>query len=207
VFPFATLHPNAGARLCSEISLLPDILLNPSTSFGYVTSPDHTIHSPMPTNVASSSTHGVQDAGRNAMSNGENLEENRRYFMCSPAGNSTGTDADLPTADTTGDLGSSSGSTVSQVFASSGPTPSPSCAHVTGSTGSSTPESSAPLLVDGSSSSQTDPCTGDSCQRIFYTDRMRPVLLLLLLCQPISSAQSHASNKVFVSLKVILMAL
>jgi hypothetical protein len=29
-FPFSKLHPNAGARLRTEISLLPDTLLNPS---------------------------------------------------------------------------------------------------------------------------------------------------------------------------------
>lgn len=27
LFPFATLHPNAGARPCSEIAILPDTLL------------------------------------------------------------------------------------------------------------------------------------------------------------------------------------
>ena len=30
VFPFASLEPNAGARLRAEISILPDALLNPS---------------------------------------------------------------------------------------------------------------------------------------------------------------------------------
>lgn len=31
VFPFASLHPNAGAKLRSEILLLPEHLTNPST--------------------------------------------------------------------------------------------------------------------------------------------------------------------------------
>ena len=34
VYPFAQLHPNAGARLRSEVLLLPPTLLNPSSSFG-----------------------------------------------------------------------------------------------------------------------------------------------------------------------------
>lgn len=34
VFPFSTLHPNAGARLRAEISLLPESLLNSGTNFG-----------------------------------------------------------------------------------------------------------------------------------------------------------------------------
>lgn len=34
VFPFASLSPNTRARLRAEFSLLPDVLLNPSTQFG-----------------------------------------------------------------------------------------------------------------------------------------------------------------------------
>jgi len=34
VYPFAQLHPNVGARLRSEILLLPPTLLNPSSNFG-----------------------------------------------------------------------------------------------------------------------------------------------------------------------------
>jgi histone deacetylase 1/2 len=34
VFPFAHLHPNAGAKLCTELSLLPDILHNSSSILG-----------------------------------------------------------------------------------------------------------------------------------------------------------------------------
>jgi hypothetical protein len=34
VFPFAQLHPDAGARLRSEILLLPSTLLNPSSDIG-----------------------------------------------------------------------------------------------------------------------------------------------------------------------------
>lgn len=34
VYPFASLHPNAGARLRTELTLLPKVLLNPSSNFG-----------------------------------------------------------------------------------------------------------------------------------------------------------------------------
>lgn len=37
VFPFCLVHPNASARLCTKLSLLPDVLLNPNTSFGEAT--------------------------------------------------------------------------------------------------------------------------------------------------------------------------
>lgn len=33
VFPFANLHPNAGALLGKELSILPDVLINPNSSF------------------------------------------------------------------------------------------------------------------------------------------------------------------------------
>ena len=32
VFPFTSLHPNAGARLRAELALLPDVLVNPSST-------------------------------------------------------------------------------------------------------------------------------------------------------------------------------
>jgi hypothetical protein len=34
IFPFASLHPNAGACLRKEIELLPDVLKNSSSEFG-----------------------------------------------------------------------------------------------------------------------------------------------------------------------------
>jgi hypothetical protein len=34
VFPFSQMHPNVGARLRAELSIPPDVLLNPSSSFG-----------------------------------------------------------------------------------------------------------------------------------------------------------------------------
>jgi histone deacetylase 1/2 len=56
VFPFANLHPNAGARLQAEIALLPDVLKNPSTCFGDALLHDQTLINSVPTNVVPSST-------------------------------------------------------------------------------------------------------------------------------------------------------
>jgi histone deacetylase 1/2 len=49
VFPFAALHPNAGARLRAEIALLPDILINP-ISTGDAHMSDLGLFSPLPSN-------------------------------------------------------------------------------------------------------------------------------------------------------------
>jgi hypothetical protein len=62
VFPFADLHANAGARLRSEIELLPPTLFYASTIFGSTTIP----------------TTDVVDSSSNPVANpGENLEENQ----------------------------------------------------------------------------------------------------------------------------------
>jgi hypothetical protein len=64
IFPFAYLHPNAGARLRAELSLLPDVLKNPtSTKFGNTQMRDQTLVNPLPTNVVSSSSSGVPVLG------------------------------------------------------------------------------------------------------------------------------------------------
>jgi histone deacetylase 1/2 len=49
-FPFTALHSNAGARLCSEISLLPATLLNSNSTFGDAILHDHDDSTPLPTN-------------------------------------------------------------------------------------------------------------------------------------------------------------
>ena len=54
VFPFSTLHPNAGARLRSEIALLPPSLLDPNASFGDALLRDQHLSSPVSTNVVPS---------------------------------------------------------------------------------------------------------------------------------------------------------
>jgi len=55
VFSFTSLHPNVGARLRSELALLPDALHNSSTSFGDANLHDQHLSSPVPTNVLPSS--------------------------------------------------------------------------------------------------------------------------------------------------------
>jgi hypothetical protein len=55
VFPFASLCPNAGARLKTELTLLPDVLHNLNSSFGDAHVHDHHLPSPMPANVVSTS--------------------------------------------------------------------------------------------------------------------------------------------------------
>lgn len=80
VFPFAKLHPNAGARLRSEISLLPDTLLNP-TSFGNAMLRDHGASVPLPTNPLISSVSSDVVAERNPMLNGAKISSPHRHFM------------------------------------------------------------------------------------------------------------------------------
>ena len=77
IYPFAQLHPNAGARLRVELSLLPNILLNPIASFGDAKLLDQC--------DVSMSTNGVQDAGTVAIETGEN-NGGDRHFMYIPGG-------------------------------------------------------------------------------------------------------------------------
>jgi hypothetical protein len=46
VFPFSRLNPNASARLRSELSILPDVLLNPTAGYGDATLLDRCDDSP-----------------------------------------------------------------------------------------------------------------------------------------------------------------
>lgn len=81
VFPFSQMHPNAGARLRAELSLLPDILKNPSSSFGDATLRDQTLTNSLPTNVSPSSR-GAQDfSGTNPDENGAQIASGRPHFM------------------------------------------------------------------------------------------------------------------------------
>jgi hypothetical protein len=73
IFPFAAMHKNAGARLRQELQLLPDILLNPSTSFGDALLRDQPVISSNPTNDISSDDDHMQYAGESADSNGASV--------------------------------------------------------------------------------------------------------------------------------------
>lgn len=82
VFPFATLHPNAVARLCAELALLPNVLLNPSASFGDTSLHDQTVVNSLHTNATHSALVVADVTGTNSSSSGEEMGERRHYFMC-----------------------------------------------------------------------------------------------------------------------------
>ena len=88
VFPFASLHPNAGARLRSKLDLLLDVLKNPSSTFGDAILHYQHLASPTNTNALSSSGGIFDGTGTNAAQNPQELVQQHRYFMCPPSGNS-----------------------------------------------------------------------------------------------------------------------
>lgn len=98
IFPFATLHPNAGARLRSELTLLPDVLKNTSSVFGDAILSDQHRPSPAFTNVSLSSGENLLATGTNASENGSQMESGRPYHMCRTPGDSSGSQADMPSA-------------------------------------------------------------------------------------------------------------
>jgi hypothetical protein len=167
VFPFAQLHQNAGARLRAEISLLPDALLSPTSSFGDAKICDQGACSPVPTNPLLSPVHSVKDAGTNTS---EKLQETRcseRYFMCPGNDGSLGTRIEddtiarvpvIPSAPSISSSGSAAASSVQS------PVPSLFSAGV--GAGSRRSGSSAPTEPELSSTNtspppQTDPGQGE----------------------------------------------
>jgi hypothetical protein len=80
VYPFSLLHPNAGALLRSELSILPDVLLNPSSQFGDATLLDRNVDTPL-SNRGPSTTSVDENAGENGVQIDANSDENGRYFM------------------------------------------------------------------------------------------------------------------------------
>lgn len=98
VFPFARLHPNAGARLRAELSVLPDSLHNPNFSFLDSTLLDHCGKNAPTTNHVPSSHVVLDETGKSAIEHGENLSSNDadlssggRHFMCPLPGDRLGT--------------------------------------------------------------------------------------------------------------------
>ena len=96
IFPFASLHSNAGARLRTELSLLPDILLNPIFTLGDVQVHDPLMSNSMPTNPVYSPGGATAYAGTDREpvteeSGGQSVEtpNNRPHPMCFPGGSST----------------------------------------------------------------------------------------------------------------------
>jgi hypothetical protein len=96
IYPFASLHPNAGAHLCAKLTLLPDILLNPPSNFWDASLHDKHLFSPISTDAVHSSCEAGVSTGENPVSAAENPEQNSAksastapYFMCLPRGGST----------------------------------------------------------------------------------------------------------------------
>jgi histone deacetylase 1/2 len=127
VFPFSTLHPNAGARLRKEFELLPDILRNPSPSIGDINGHDQSLSSSNMTNSVPRPAElprdaAAPDADRSSAGGG-------RHFVCSPTGHILPPDADQAGASTS-------------TPAATSPEPlSPAGGSVAPGTGSSTPPS------------------------------------------------------------------
>jgi len=97
VFPFASLHPNAGARLRSELALLPDILKKRSSDFRDANLHDPHLLSPASTNELPKSGGVVAETGTGTM-------PAVHHFMCSPSGSYPPNEAD-PVAAASGSSG------------------------------------------------------------------------------------------------------
>jgi hypothetical protein len=89
VYPFASLRPNAGARLRAELKLLLDILLNPSSNFGDALLHDkHLVSLGSTDAVHSSCEAGVSTSvdpaltAKNPKKNGAETTLAAPYFMC-----------------------------------------------------------------------------------------------------------------------------
>jgi hypothetical protein len=77
VYPFAKLHPNSGARLRSEILLLPTSLRNPFFAFGDNNTVDTNGNDSMHTNMVDENAGSIE----NQVQHGENFIQNAHHFM------------------------------------------------------------------------------------------------------------------------------
>jgi hypothetical protein len=154
VFPFSTLHPNAGARLRAEISLLPEHLLNPSTDLRDASTTDSYACNPSPNDDITSAGPAVQGNAGNDGTNGGERRPGHHYHICSPRSSSTGTGDGSPTMDTLTE--GSAAPTGSPSIHSPGATVSGSHGATHGATGSSTSPSSDPVSSTTSSQPQID---------------------------------------------------
>lgn len=88
IFPFASMHPNTGARLQAELRILPDVLLNPSTHLGGINVHDQNLSSLMTTNATHSlvndTTNAEKNLEENTLESGGNCALGTLYFMCPP---------------------------------------------------------------------------------------------------------------------------
>lgn len=103
------MHPNAGTQLLAEITLLPNVLQNPSSSIGDSYTPDHVPDSPLPTNISHSTARDLMISGENPDEFGSNSRNSRRHFMCRSLGDSTELRGDRPSEAVAPAAASSSG--------------------------------------------------------------------------------------------------
>jgi hypothetical protein len=119
VFPFASLHPNARARLRAEILLLPKNLHNS----GGTNDCSHGMGSPESTDALSSCAGHSNDAEANLELNDQNSRSGagleNRHLMCRCPGDSSRIQEDIPGVAAAPGGGSPSGSVLSPVAGSS----------------------------------------------------------------------------------------
>jgi hypothetical protein len=182
IFPFSEMHPNAGARLHAEFSLLPDILKNPDSSFGDATLHDHTSVDFSSTNAVPSSRGDPNSAGSNLEANDAQIGLNMPYFMLPVQNdkNSAGVEVDplVPAAEPAMPSSSGSASPATGFLLLSD-------AHVESSNrsrcarGSSTPPSATSSTSGLGAASPLDPAAGGwRTHAIFSSDLLRAVRLL-----------------------------
>jgi hypothetical protein len=83
VFTFASLCPNADARLKAELTLRPNVLHNLNSSFGDAHVHDQNLPSPMPANMVSSSVEDLVSTRTNPEQTGAN-SGGTIHISCAP---------------------------------------------------------------------------------------------------------------------------
>lgn len=160
VFPFQTLHPNAGAQLRKEISLLLESLLPPCTTFGNGNLRDPSAVLSPTTDLTSSVEHMQQQTTGNSKGNGILMKENHRFPLCFLGSSSTDLGDDSPAPLTPSDGGAV------PVASASSPAASPIGAGAAspragaGASGSSTTTHPAPSSSATPASPHADPSPG-----------------------------------------------
>jgi len=96
IFPFASLHPNAGARLRGEIALLHPSLLSPNASFGDAFFRDQYTSPPVTTNILPSTVDLTKNAGDKSVINDAVSPSPGQYFLCLHSGARHGSDSPAP---------------------------------------------------------------------------------------------------------------
>jgi len=140
VFPFSQLHANAGAQLRTELQVLPQILLNPSMSFGDAHIHDQHFTSSVPANVSSSSMfQSIEKTSTpNSACSSEHGDADQPYRMCPVPSGHTHANGDPPVDTTSIGSRSPSGS-----LRSPGVVPSTMIALMSSSTPAASPDPSA----------------------------------------------------------------